>query len=147
MQIVIDQINKLVKDYTEKISSFSEEEFSAKPDPAKWSKKEIIGHLVDSAQNNIRRFIVGQYETNPHIVYYQDKWVAIQDYQHYDTAALIQLWQLLNNHICIILKNMPQEMVERTCNCGNAKEELHSLDFLAKDYVDHHLHHLKQIVQ
>jgi hypothetical protein len=146
MQQVIDQLNALVTDYSEKISSFSEEEFSAKPDPTKWSKKEIIGHLVDSAHNNIRRFIKGQYETNPNIFYHQDKWVAIQNYQHYDTATLIRLWQLLNNHICIILKNMPQEMYERTCNCGQEKEELYRLDFLAKDYVDHHLHHLKQIV-
>ncbi|MFI5133591.1 MAG: DinB family protein [Chitinophagales bacterium] len=147
MQKVIDELNTLVADYTEKIVSFSEEALSAKPDPKKWSKKEIIGHLVDSAQNNIRRFIVGQYEIKPHIIYYQDNWVAMQDYRHYDTTSLIQLWRLLNKHICVILKSMSEEKYERLCNTGEEKEELYSLEFLAKDYVDHHLHHLKQIVQ
>src|SRR6185436_12071230 len=71
----------LIVDYTEKFKQFSEEEWAAKPDPKKWSKKEILGHLVDSAQNNIRRFIVGQYENNPQIVYNQDQWVAMQVYQ------------------------------------------------------------------
>ena len=145
MQEVIKQLSALTNDYAEKFKQFSEEELTAKPNPAKWSKKEIIGHLVDSAQNNIRRFIVGQYENNPNIVYYQDQWVTMQDYQHYSTTELIQLWQSLNKHVCIILKNMPVENYQRICNTGKQKEELHSIEFLAKDYVDHHLHHLKQI--
>ena len=146
MQKIIDELNSLVIEYPEKFKQISEEEWSAKPDPKKWSKKEIIGHLVDSAQNNIRRFIVGQYETKPHIVYYQDNWVAMQDYQNYSTPELIQLWKLLNKHICVILKNMSKENYERLCNTGEEKEELHTLEFLATDYVRHHLHHLKQIL-
>ena len=138
-------LHALIIDYSERFKKFSEEEWMSKPDPKKWSKKEILGHLVDSAQNNIRRFIVGQYENNPHIVYYQDHWVTLQNYQHHSTNELIQLWQLLNKHICFILESMPKESYERLCNTGEEKEELHTLEFLAKDYVDHHLHHLKQI--
>ena len=145
MQEIVNQLNALVSEYSEKLKKISEEDFLAKPNPKKWSKKEIIGHLIDSAQNNIRRFIVGQYENKPHIVYYQDEWVAMQDYQHYSTTELIQLWQLLNQHICIILKNIPSENYQRLCNTGKEKESLDTLEFLAKDYVDHHMHHLKQI--
>ncbi len=42
--------------------------------PNKWSKKEIIGHLINSATNNHQRFVRCQFETIPKIVYDQNKW-------------------------------------------------------------------------
>ena len=113
------------------------------PSPSKWSKKEIVGHMIDSAQNNIRRFIVAQYEENPNIVYNQDKWVAIANYQQWDTASLINLWYLLNKHIVVILKNMPAEMAQRKCQTG----DLHSLEWIAQDYIKHLLHHVHQVLE
>jgi hypothetical protein len=146
MQQVIEQLNNIVTAYPAKFLNLPEEELSFKPAAGKWSKKEIIGHLIDSAQNNIRRFITAQYQTNPHIVYNQNEWVAVQNYQQYDSTALITLWQLLNKHIIIILQNMPAEKYQQQCNTGKDKEELHTVEFLATDYIAHHLHHLKQIV-
>jgi DinB superfamily len=146
MVSIAEKLEMIIIEYTEKIKYFSEAEFLFKPDATKWSKKEVIGHLIDSAQNNIRRFVVAQYELKPHIVYTQDEWVAIQQYQNYPLNNLIELWQLLNGHICIILKTMQPEMYHRSCDTGKEKEELHSLEFLASDYVDHQIHHLKQIV-
>src|SRR5215471_19031784 len=119
MKAIADQLDLVIREYLPQLRNVPEDEFSYKPDPAKWSKKEILGHLVDSAQNNIRRFIVGQYETKPHIVYYQDQWVALQNYQHYSTHELIRLWQLLNQHICIVLDKMPKENYGKLCNTGN----------------------------
>ena len=62
------------------------------------AKKKILGRLIDSAQTNIRRFIVARYEEKPFIKYAQDEWVAAANYQQYDTGDLIQLWVLLNRH-------------------------------------------------
>jgi hypothetical protein len=59
--------------------------------------------------NNIRRFIVAQYEDNPLIKYNQDKWVVINNYQHTDSSFLIQLWYLLNKQIIGILQNTTAE--------------------------------------
>jgi DinB superfamily len=146
MQEVIKILESLVTVYTAKMTQLSEGELCKRSAQDKWSKKEIIGHLIDSAQNNIRRFIVARYEDCPHIVYQQDNWVAMQDYQHYLSNELISLWQLNNKHICIILKNIAEKDYNRLCNTGKETEDLYSLEFLASDYVEHQLHHLKQIV-
>jgi len=147
MEEVAQQLENIINTYTVKFLNFTEAELSLKPSADKWSKKEIIGHLIDSAQNNIRRFIVTQYETTPHVVYAQDDWVRIQNYDQYNSKDLITLWALLNKHIVVILKNMPAEKYQLQCNTGKGQEELHSIEFLATDYITHHLHHLKQIAQ
>src|SRR6266498_4627281 len=100
MESIVSELTAVVEKHLPALRSITADEFSFKPSPSKWSKKEILGHLIDSAQNNIRRFIVAQYEERPKIIYNQDKWVAIAGYNDYYTADLIRLWVLLNNHIC-----------------------------------------------
>ena len=139
------QLEGLLSEYTSRLQSITENEFALKPSAIKWSKKEILGHLVDSAQNNIQRFIRVQYEYKPHIIYSQDVWVQTQGYQNYPSAALVALWQLLNKHICIVLGNMPVEIYNHLCDTGQNEERLYTVEFLAKDYIVHLVHHLKQI--
>jgi hypothetical protein len=98
--------------------------------------------MVDSAQNNIRRFIGAQYEEIPVIVYNQDKWVTIANYQDYNITDLINLWQLLNKHIGVILKNTSVEMAQRKCRT----ESLHTIEWLAQDYIKHLRHHMHQVL-
>ena len=143
MQSIALQLESIIDQHFAALQSVTENEMILKPSPSKWSKKEILGHMVDSAQNNIRRFIVAQYEENPKIGYNQDKWVAIADYQHYDSANLINLWYLLNKHIVVILKNVTDEMAQRK----SQTEELHTIEWLAKDYIRHLLHHLHQVLE
>lgn len=113
-----------------------------KPFPNKWSKQEIMGHLADSAQNNLRRFIVAQYENNPTIVYDQDKWVNAAAYQHQPGNEIIDLWFLLNRQICHILRNMNEETAQRVCTTG----EPHTISWIAEDYNKHLKHHLHQVL-
>lgn len=143
MENTIRQLEQILRDYSPLLTRISEAEFSAKPLPYKWSRKEILGHLVDSAQTNIRRFIVGQYEEKPFIKYAQDIWVSAAGYQHYDIADLINLWVLLNRHICMVLKTMSPTAAERVCDTG----ELHTIAWLAGDYNKHILHHLHKILE
>ena len=143
MKKVTEELQQIVADYTTKISSIPEKEFTAKPLPNKWSKKEVLGHLIDSAQNNLRRFICGQYEsTPPHIVYQQDFWVSANAYNEARSEHVIQLWNLINHRICDILNTMPKDNYDKSCNTG----QLHSLQWLAEDYVKHMKHHLNQII-
>ena len=146
MEEVVQQLESIVNTYAVQFLNFTEAQLAFKPSAAKWSKKEIIGHLIDSAQNNIRRFVVTQYQTVPNIVYAQNEWVGVQNYQQYNSKDLVSLWALLNKHIAVILKNMPAAKYQLQCNTGKDKEELHTIEFLATDYITHHLHHLKQIV-
>jgi hypothetical protein len=143
MQSTAFELEAVIDQHLPALRAMLKDKMEYKPSPSKWSKKEIVGHMVDSAQNNIRRFIVAQYEENPTIVYKQDNWVALSNYQHYDLADLVNLWYLLNKHIVTILKNMPPGMMQRSCQT----ESLHTLDWIAKDYVRHLRHHLHQVLE
>src|SRR5665647_3327096 len=123
MEQTIQQLQSIIDNYSIQLKSVHEDEWEYKPNPAKWGKKEILGHLIDSAQNNIRRFIVAQYEDNPKITYAQDTWVAAANYQNYVTKDLIGLWVLLNKHICMILQNIPPGAEERLAETS----EVHSI--------------------
>src|ERR1700755_896410 len=103
MQATIENLGKIIGNYSVRLGAVPEDVYIHRPGPGKWSKKEILGHLVDSAQNNIRRFVVAQYEDSPQIVYDQDKWVGLAGYSDYPTRDLVNLWILLNRHICHVL--------------------------------------------
>ncbi len=147
MKSTRQELQQIISEFTSRISSIPEQAFKAKPDPKKWSKQEVLGHLIDSAQNNLRRFIVGQYATSPpHIVYDQDFWVESGGYARAPKEETILLWRLINEQICRVLESMPFTNYEKTCNTGKNSEELHSLHWFAVDYVRHMKHHLNQII-
>ncbi len=142
MNTIALKLQTIIDGYLPQLNALSDADFVYKSSPEKWSKKEIIGHLIDSAQNNIRRFVVAQYEENPSITYNQDKWVAINDYQHQPLEQVIQLWYLINKQIVSILKNTSTEMAQHTCK----SEETHTIEWLASDYIKHLAHHLHQVL-
>ena len=142
MKDTIQQLELILIDYTPQLQQRDPENFSFKPSPTKWSGKELLGHLIDSAQSNIRRFVVAQYEDKPFIVYNQDKWVAAANYQDYPLDDLIDLWALLNKHIVILLKNLPEGVAAKEVQT----EDLHTVEWLAADYNKHMLHHLHHIL-
>ena len=143
MQSIANELEQLLARHLTALQFLPENEMVHKPSPAKWSKKEILGHLIDSAQSNIRRFVVAQYEDIPVISYNQDKWVSIVNYQEWETMDLINLWYLLNKQVCAILKNTSGEMAERKCRT----EELHTIQWLAMDYLKHLRHHIHQVLE
>ena len=143
MKLTIQELNSIISNFKPRFEKISDADFSAKPLPHKWSKKEVLGHLIDSAQNNLRRFICGQYESQPPvIIYQQDFWVAANQYQDMRKDALINLWELLNLRICAVLAAMPAENYGKECNTGS----LHTLEWLAGDYIKHLKHHINQII-
>ncbi|HTF17852.1 MAG TPA: DinB family protein [Chryseolinea sp.] len=140
-------LRQLTADYATRLQQIDDDTFGAKPRPEKWSKKEILGHLIDSAENNLRRFITTQYEAEPpHIVYDQDFWVTANDYNQVAAHELVSLWKLLNNRIAAVLENLPASKSEKLCNTGKGVDEFHTLRFLAVDYLAHAEHHLKQLM-
>jgi hypothetical protein len=143
MEMIASELESLLNQHYPQLHKLEEEKAVYKPLPNKWSKKELIGHMIDSAQNNIRRFIVAQYEDQPKIVYNQDKWVEINNYQDYSVADLVNLWHLLNKQICTILKNTPSKLGDREVQT----EAVHSIEWLANDYIKHLKHHLHQVLE
>lgn len=142
---IAEELEIFIEQHVDNLYAVPANTMLLKPSPTKWSKKEIVGHLIDSAQNNLRRFIVGQYEEQPHIVYNQDKWVAISNYQD-DSQHLhdiINLWYLLNKHMAVVLKNTSAAIGQRTVLAS----KVHTIEWLAVDYIKHLRHHIHQVLE
>ena len=121
-------------------------DWEIKPSPEKWSKKEVLGHLIDSAQINLERFIRCTYEENFKLIYWQNEWVAVKLYQEADIKEILDLWILTNRQIVRVLANYPPEKLQNKCDSGRNNIELNTVEFLASDYVRHMQHHLNQVV-
>jgi hypothetical protein len=146
MQQLINELLDTVEHHAGQLKNLSETTLTARLAPGKWSKKEIVGHLVDSAQNNIQRFVRTQYEEKDvHILYRQDDWVRLQNYQAYSTTDLLQLWVLLNRHLGHIWAQMDTRTWALTCKMGNSAPEFWTLEMLAIDYLRHLKHHLAAV--
>lgn len=137
LQIILDTVPA-------QIAAIGEPALSLKPGPEKWSKKEILGHLVDSAANNHHRFIRAQLEQPYTIVpYAQNDWVKLNAWQEQESAQVIRLWEIYNRQLAAVISRIPEKTLENTCISG---EEHVTLGWLITDYVDHLEHHLRQII-
>ena len=120
-------------------------DFEHKSSEDKWSKKEILGHLIDSAINNIQRFTEIQYSEKPYKIrtYNQNELVKWNDYQNKNNQDLYNLWLQLNIHILHLVRNQTTETLQYQLVLLNG--EISNLQFLIQDYFDHFYHHLNQI--
>lgn len=143
LQSSIFRLEYLIQTIPDLLLEIDERAFSLQPAPNKWSKKQIIGHLIDSATNNHHRFVRGQFEDEPEIRYDQDKWNACGFYQDMDGKQLIAFWTVYNKQLLEIVKRIPESHLSRKVRVG---DNLHTLEFLIIDYVRHMEHHLKQVV-
>jgi hypothetical protein len=111
----------------------------------RWSKKEILGHLIDSAGNNHQRFVRAQLESSlvfPN--YQQNEWVAAQSYRTEAWPDLVNLWLLFNRHLLHVWRHVPEAALSVPCTIGG--NDPISLGEVMTGYVDHLEHHLAQIV-
>jgi hypothetical protein len=113
--------------------------------PGKWSKKEILGHLVDSAIHNLVRFTEINYLEKPyrHRAYNQIDLVNLNQYQAKEINELTQLWFSLNKQIVRIMKAVDEEALDYKIILSD--ESVIDLRFLMTDYVEHLEHHINQI--
>lgn len=113
----------------------SASDWESKPAPDKWSGKQILGHLIDSAHNNLQRFVRGTYEANFRIVYNQNEWVKHQHYKKAPIEEIIQLWFLLNKQIVRIWDNYPEERTGVIADVGKFSPEFCTIRKIAEDYI------------
>jgi hypothetical protein len=118
---------------------------AARPAPGKWCAREILGHLVDSACNNHRRFIVAQgADAVVFDGYDQDEWVRRQRYADMPFRDIAALWAAYNRHLAHVIGCTPDESLARSGRSPRGDRDI-TLRFLMEDYVVHLRHHLDQI--
>jgi hypothetical protein len=113
--------------------------------PGKWSKKEILGHLVDSAIHNLVRFTEINYLEKPyqHRPYNQIDLVNLNQYQSMDINDLTILWFSINKQIIRIMKSVDEKALDYKIILSD--ESVIDLKFLMTDYVAHLEHHINQL--
>ncbi len=145
MPAAIERLRYAVRTLPGVLASFSEVESEQRPAPERWTKKEVVGHLIDSASNNHQRFVRGQIAAGQEFPgYEQERWVRLQDYQGARWADLIDLWRAYNTHILHVAGRMSEEGKRATCRVGGEEEV--TLAGLFVDYVDHLEHHLRKML-
>jgi hypothetical protein len=142
MENVSMRINHWIQTLPKVYKSMSESEVSNRPSLNKWSKKEILGHLCDSAINNIGRFVKIQYAEQPLVIeaYKQDQWVAVQYYQDRPLDEILTLFQALNEQVVNIINHISEEKLAYLCDLGNNEQK--TLKWLIQDYLEHMEHHI-----
>ena len=156
MRDVITHFRSTVESAAERMRQWDEAEARKRRAPGAWSRKQIVGHLIDSAANNHGRFVRAQLEPD-HLDfpgYVQDGWVASQRYEDEPWAELVELWRLYNLHIAHVMsgasaddlgRRRARHSLDRIAWRLVPRDEPATLEYLMRDYVDHLEHHLAQI--
>jgi len=145
MQNSLKEFESLLSMALPLLHSISESESSTRPAPDKWSKKEILGHLIDSASNNHQRFVRAQLSSEIRLPEYeQERWVRTQSYQTESWENIVELWKSFNLHLLHVAAKIPVDKINSLCFIGESEPV--TLEFLFSGYVQHMKHHLQQIL-
>lgn len=146
MKATIDKIENLLGQAQDYFTVHDEAHVRIPIAEGKWSRKQIIGHLIDSALNNLQRFTEIDYQPQPYVYreYHQNELVSINDYQNASTEELLQLWVLLNRQIMRVMQSQDEERLHLKVLFTNG--EVSDLRFLMTDYPEHMQHHINQIL-
>jgi len=127
------------------LGAIADSSASASPGAQRWSKKQEIGHLVDSATNNRVRFTKAALEGRFEGPSYDGRgWVELGGYAQMPWADLVDLWKALNNALAALVSRIPEE--RRTAECRIGESFAAPLEFVVDDYIQHMQHHLDHIL-
>jgi hypothetical protein len=122
---------------------WSDADVSVSPGVGKWSRKQILGHLIDSAANNHQRVVRAPSTSSLVFGYDQVAWVEANAYERRAWADLVDLWAALNRHFAHAVEAVPATKLTTPCAAGD--EEPKPLEWWIRDYVRHLRHHVAQI--
>jgi hypothetical protein len=145
MQDVVQHLLDTTQKALPLLQQINDADASVKPAPNKWSYKEIIGHLLDSASNNQQKFVRCIQQSGVTMPpYEQDAWVAIQHYNNADWNDILAVWFEMNKHIAHIMQHIPVGTFQNEIYIGDKGP--FTLEFIVHDYPEHLKHHLKAIL-
>jgi hypothetical protein len=144
MKILGDQLLGIVSAAQNALLEVSEEDSTLPVLRGGWSRKQVLGHLIDSASNNHQRFVRAALQGALEFPGYdQDGLVRVQAIQEARWPVLVALWVSYNRFLAHVIAHLPADKLEAPCRIGSGQPV--TLRFLVEDYVAHLLHHLRQI--
>ena len=143
---VASELRAIVASFSAELLVASSDGAARRPAPGRWSPKEILGHLIDSAANNHQRFVRAQEAdalTFPG--YDQNHWVSSQGYQDADWPHLVALWTHLNLHLADVIARIPPSSYSVACTIGgNAAVPLEAIIVGYRDHLHHHIAQVRE---
>jgi DinB superfamily len=140
----LPQVFTIVNETEPLLREISEHESAAPLRAGGWSRKEVIGHLIDSASNNHQRFVRAALQESLEFPGYdQNGCIRVQAPASADWNLLVSLWAVYNRYLAHVIAHLPASKLDTPCRIGSADPV--TLEFLANDYVRHLVHHLEQI--
>jgi hypothetical protein len=144
MKEIAQEIRSIIDGVLDRLTTMSVDDVSQKETPNSWTKKEIFGHLIDSAANNHQRFVRACYNDAASFpTYSQTDWVQIQQYDESEWSVLVELWAAYNRHLSHVIEQIPKESLNALVNIG--RDEPVTLEFVIDDYLRHLRHHMDDI--
>jgi hypothetical protein len=144
VQPPVEALRHLLDTVPSQLAELSDATAAGKPAPEKWSPKEELGHLLDSAANNHQRLVRTLLEDKPAMPgYEQHRWVQMHRYQQRDWRELINTWVALNRQLLVAAGSADDSDWARTCTIAGSAPL--TLSFVLQDYIGHMAHHLAHI--
>lgn len=113
--------------------------------PGKWTRQQLLGHLIDSCANNHQRIIRGMSQVAVAFPGYdQEALVEVQRYAEAPAEVLLALWSSYNTHLAWVLEGLSAERYQVPIAVGN--DAALPLERLILDYIAHLEHHLRQLL-
>ncbi len=138
-------LHQITLEQTARMLDIPEEWAAAEREGRTWTRKEELGHLIDSAMNNhnriVRAALDGEY-TGPG--YDADGWVDLNAYNELAWASIVFLWRDLNFQLSRVIQRIPEEWLSSPCKIGDGEPV--TLGFVITDYLEHMKGHLEKIV-
>lgn len=140
-------LRAVIGDCEAKFLAIPEEDAARSGSPEQWSRKQILGHLIDSAANNHQRFIRMQLGAELQFPgYQQNEWVRLNHYATRPWRELVILWAAYNRHLADVMERIePSTLGHLWEKTGDQEGTRYDLQFVATDYVTHLRHHVEQI--
>ena len=155
MKEAIEDFRRTIEEAANRLLLISEEESARARASGKWSPKENIGHLIDSASNNHQRFVRTQFRDDlAFLGYEQESWVKVQQYATEPWPQLVTLWKSFNLHLAHFMEHVPEDVLKKLRVKHNldeiawktvTKDEPVTLEYFMRDYIGHLKNHLRQI--
>jgi hypothetical protein len=144
MKDVADQLESAVA-VADRLRRIDDEIAAVRPAPGKWSRKEILGHLIDSAMNNHQRIVRLQLQSRLELPGYdQEGWVRVHHYQDRPWKEIIDVWQLYNRNLASLIRHTDPACLRNLWRSPDGNDI--DLEFIIRDYLVHMRHHLEQII-